>query len=830
MSIFSIDKLPFSQRIQWEFDSASHFSESYFVCFVLNGEIALTLFDTQHILRTNDICFIPPYELYAFAPLRPESCMLVIEISREFIENYCPDHEYRSFRECQLRCNLEDPLYYQIASAIARIVFYTINIKATANLHMVSAAASIMAVLLDHYGCETAKTFSSGNYSRQRVIRTLRYINENYTEKITLKDIAGYVGVHPQYFSSFFRKNFGKSFVEYLNNYRVQKSLLLLTDPEKSITDIALACGFGDHKAFSACFKKVYEMTPSAFRKKMAKNHNYLISPIQSSPIPFNAKSYFQFFQRFWNQSMERGKNGARQTYVSLRTDLRQQKPGQKNFQLKINTLGRAVSCLQSNIQEAIREAKKELKFDYLRIRDIFSDDLYIYYEDGDHNVRYNWNYIDMVLDFFVSLDIKPVMEIGFMPSSLASKKQTCGWQYHPNVSFPKSLNRWCDLVSQFMLHCIRRYGQSQVHTWYFDFWTSPNLSLEEAYWYDSQEDFFRFYKATWQAVKRADPHIIMGSPAFSMPSGLDWYEAFFDYCKENNISPDYVAVHTYCCPDDLQNSSHFPKPKTQSEAFSVPYDKDLPEKTFRQLKELCSRKGYDRLPIISMSWNMSYLPCDYVRDTCFMGPYIIYTLLHSLKDCAGMSYWTLCDTNDELYPDNRMFSGNPGLIDTIGLKKPAYYALALYRRLGDTIIEYDNCHILTRSQEGYQLLLFNFCFYFESWLKEDHTAPSYTERNKYFDASGEIIYHHSISMVSGPCLIRRTQLCETCGSTYNTWLNSGSPQVIDTEMVRYIQYTSIPKITLDTVYVNETLILDTVVPEYGVVLYEITPQIDGEG
>ena len=208
----------------------------------------------------------------------------------------------------------------------------------------------------------------------------------------------------------------------------------------------------------------------------------------------------------------------------------------------------------------------------------------------------------------------------------------------------------------------------------------------------------------------------------------------------------------------------------------------------------------------------------------------MIYTLLHSLKDCAGLSYWTLCDTNDELYPDNRMFSGNPGLIDTIGLKKPAYHALALYRRLGDTIIEYDNCHILTRSQEGYQLLLFNFCFYFESWLKEDHTAPSYTERNKYFDASGEIIYHHSISMVSGPCLIRRTQLCETCGSTYNTWLNSGSPQVIDTEMVRYIQYTSIPKITLDTVYVNETLILDTVVPEYGVVLYEITPQIDREG
>lgn len=825
--MFSLNQLPFTQHVQWEFDSASRFSECYMISFILNGEFALTLSDSQHILRTNDICFIPPYELYAFTPLHGESCMLILEITRDFVESYCPAKECTSFSEYQLRCNLDDPLYYQVAREISQFVFYTINVRATSHLHMVSAAASIMSILLDRYGCEPAQSVFAGSYSRQRIVRTLWYINENYMEKITLKDIADYVGVHPQYFSAFFKKHFNKSFVEYLNFYRVQKSLLSLVNPENSITDIALSCGFGDHKTYSACFKKYYQTTPSAFRKKLAQNHNHLVSPIQYEEIPFNVKNYFQFFQRFWNRSMHHGQNETRQKYISLRTDLLSQKPLLKNRQLKINTCGRAVSCLKSNVQEAIRTARQELKFDYLRIRDIFSDDLYIYFEDGDHNVRYNWNYIDMVLDFLVSLNIKPVMEIGFMPGSLASKKQTCGWQYHPNVSSPKSLSRWSDLVSQFMLHCIRRYGQNQVHTWYFDFWTSPNLALEEAYWYESQEDFFRFYKATWQAVKKVDEAIIMGTPAFSMPGGMDWYTAFFDYCRKNNIFPDYIAVHTYCCPDGLENKRHFPQTRTQSEAFSVPYNKDLPEKTFHDLKELSRHMGFGELPVISMSWNLSYLPCDYARDTCFMGPYMIYTFIHSLKESAGLSYWTLYDTNDELYPDDRMFSGNPGLMDTLGIKKPAYFALALYRRLGDTILEYDDCHILTRSDEGWQLLIFNFCFYFESWLKEAHTAPSYTERNRYFDSPGELIFHHAIVMSPGSYLLRRTQLCESYGSTYNTWLDSGSPQNIDPEMVQYIKYTSVPKITLDTVFVNDALILDTVVPEYGIVLYEIAEQID---
>lgn len=821
--------LPFTQKILKDFDAANRLSECYTVGFLLHGRIALTLSGTQHILRTNDICFLAPYELYAFTALSPDSYMLLLEISRDFVETYCNAGSRQSFGECQIRCNLDNHLYYSICREMARIIFYTINVKDSSTLYMISAIAAIIGQLMDNYGCEPGANGPVMDDSRQRLARTLRYINENYQDRITLKDISAYVGIHPQYFSTFFKKHFHQNFVDYVNQYRVQKSMALLMSDNYSITDVAQLCGFCDHKTYGAAFKKLHQLTPTAFRKSfMGDFGERHITPAYPHTISFDPNDYFQFFQRFWNTTLSQEQpTNISQKYISLHTDLTTARPLMKNRQLKINTVGRAVSCLRSNIQDCIRASKKELDFEYLRIRDIFSDDLYIYYEDGDHNVRYNWNYIDMVLDFFMSIGVKPVMEIGFMPTALASKNQTCGWQYHPNVSFPKSLGRWSNLVTEFITHCIRRYGQNQVHSWYFDFWTSPNLALKEAYWYESQEDFFRFYKVTWQAVKRVDAQIIFGTPAFSLPSGFDWYEAFFNYCRGNNIYPDYVTIHTYGCPDlPADTHSHFPQPRSQSEAFSVPYDKDFPEKLMEQIHALCVRMDFQSIPIISMSWNLSFLPCDYTRDTCFMGPYIIYTYLHSLKHCAGLSYWTLCDTNDELYPDNRMFSGNPGLMDITGLKKPAYYALTLFRRLGSNIMEYDDCHVLTASPEGWQLLIYNFSFYFESYLKEAHTAPSYTERNKYFDATGEIVYHHALALPPGTYILRRTQLSETCGSTYNTWLNTGAPQIIEPDLTDYIRSISIPRLSLETVQVTASLVLDTVVPEYGIVLYEITQQM----
>ncbi len=824
---------PFSQNILREFDAAPHWTHTYLFGFLLNGRVALTTQGTQHILRTNDICFLPPYELYALTSMETGSYMLMMEINVDFIDSFCKNTTSLGFSECQIPYNIDNPIYYALCKETAQIIFHSINIQDNSSLYMMSAIAKIMGLLMDNYGCIRESENTLSEYSRQRIVQTLTYINDHFSQKISLKEIAAHIGIHPQYFSSFFKKEFKINFIDYLNNYRIAKSISPLLDSDLSITEIAQTCGFSDHKTYGISFKRMHGCSPSQFRKLYAEDYqNRFIPPDAKTQFDFDPKQYFRFFQRFWTPAAPDSIIfDKKQQYITLQTNLEtHQKPIKVNRQMKINNAGRAFSCLQNHVQDQIRMAKRELQFDYLRIRDIFSDDLYIYFEDGDHNIRYNWSYIDRVLDFFMSIQAKPMMEIGFMPSALASKNQTSGWQYHPNVSFPKSLNRWSALVTAFIEHCVLRYGINEVRTWYFDFWTAPNLQLKDAYWHESQEDFLRFYKATWQAIKGVDDHIKFGTPTFSMPAGLDWYDAFFEYCVQNKLQPDYISVHTYCSTDQLANyGGQFPQTHHRSEVFSITYDKDFPEKTFDFLKNLAQKWDFGTLPIIATSWNLTFMPSDYTRDTCFMAPYIIYTLLHSLGKADGLCYWTLFGTDDELYPDNRMFSGTPGLIDLMELKKPSYYAIWMYRLLDKNIIEYDDCHILAQSTEGFQLLIFNFTFYDEAYLNKALTAPSYTERNKYFNTAGEIVYHHSIKLPSGNYMIRRTELSETHGSTYDTWMRIGSPQNPAPDLVNYIQQTSLPQPTFSSITVFQNLVLDTIVPEHGVVLYEVTRQVRHE-
>ena len=197
-------------------------------------------------------------------------------------------------------------------------------------------------------------------------------------------------------------------------------------------------------------------------------------------------------------------------------------------------TVGRAYACLRSEVQQQIRQAVADCNYTHVRIRDIFSDDLYVYYEDMNREPIYNWQYLDSVFDFLISLGLTPFPEIGFMPERLASKKQYSGWQYHPNVSFPRSLSRWADLLRDFLYHYIERYGLEEVRTWYFDFWTAPDLQIKTPYWNESMEDFFAFYHASYNVFKEVDPRLQLGSPNFSTIHGTPWYHAFFQYCKES--------------------------------------------------------------------------------------------------------------------------------------------------------------------------------------------------------------------------------------------------------------------------------------------------------
>lgn len=96
------------------------------------------------------------------------------------------------------------------------------------------------------------------------------YIEQNYMKNITLEDLGSYLGFNSSYFSSFFKKETGTSFVEYLSKVRMEKAKELLKEQGLRIQDVCLMVGYNDVKYFTKLFIKHTGLKPNEFRKLFA--------------------------------------------------------------------------------------------------------------------------------------------------------------------------------------------------------------------------------------------------------------------------------------------------------------------------------------------------------------------------------------------------------------------------------------------------------------------------------------------------------------------------------------------------------------------------------
>lgn len=131
-----------------------------------------------------------------------------------------------------------------------------------------ASAGGILATVLREISCE--KT-SQGSFANQRltdkIYAAISYINEHYSEDISVEDLSRLSMMSYGYFAKRFKAVTGKSFREYLMQIRCDRAKRALLTTEKPITEIGLECGFGSHAYFTASYKRCVGETPSASRK-----------------------------------------------------------------------------------------------------------------------------------------------------------------------------------------------------------------------------------------------------------------------------------------------------------------------------------------------------------------------------------------------------------------------------------------------------------------------------------------------------------------------------------------------------------------------------------
>lgn len=294
----------------------------------------------------------------------------------------------------------------------------------------------------------------------------------------------------------------------------------------------------------------------------------------------------------------------------------------------------------------ALRRVRDEVGVESVRAHAILHDDLAVYREvDGE--VVLDFSGVDRVYDLLLSVGLRPVVEIGFMPRDLASDPERTVFEYRGVISPPKDWDRWALLVRSLVAHLLERYGE-QVLGWDFEVWNEANL---EVFWTGTREEWMRLYNVTAEAVKAIDPRIAVGGPS---SAAAGWVDALLEHARGSGAPVDFVSTHTYGSP---------------------PLD----------LRPTLARLGFPDARILWTEWGVTPTHFHPVND----GTSAATFLLSGMRSAAGrvdaLSYWVASDHFEELGRPPRLLHGGFGLITVGGIAKPRYHALRMLGQLGGT-------------------------------------------------------------------------------------------------------------------------------------------------
>lgn len=134
-----------------------------------------------------------------------------------------------------------------------------------AKLLLFSNLLTLYGLLIRHFENKDARQGVATNKALLQKI--LEYIQEHYTERISLKTVADKFSYSPVYISSVFKACSGINFKYYLDNIRIIEAVELLSTSDMTVTEISHACGFDNIRTFNNVFKKITNKTPTDIKR-----------------------------------------------------------------------------------------------------------------------------------------------------------------------------------------------------------------------------------------------------------------------------------------------------------------------------------------------------------------------------------------------------------------------------------------------------------------------------------------------------------------------------------------------------------------------------------
>ncbi len=346
---------------------------------------------------------------------------------------------------------------------------------------------------------------------------------------------------------------------------------------------------------------------------------------------------------------------------------------------------------------EYVKRVHDELGIQYVRFHGILDDDMltvqslsdFIPLPGASKIKEYSFRQVGKVYDNVLATGMKPFVELSFMPTALASGKKF-GLHYRNNITPPKNYEQWGKYIRAFAQFLVDRYGREEVESWYFEVWNEPDLGV---FFTGKQEDYFKLYRYTVNAIKSVDDKIPVGGPSTSEGK---WLHEFLEFVDKEELPCDFVSTHQYP-GDGFGNTFHisdvftkYPKiikesvadnrdvSETITEIFFHPEDVKLAPKGVMREAVRRSRAAVGDRPLFYTEWNCMSVFGSPAHDEKYSAAFALKTLLDMNHETDCFSIWCCNDLFEEIMFINKPFHGGFGLMTNLGIPKPVFWALKL--------------------------------------------------------------------------------------------------------------------------------------------------------
>lgn len=235
---------------------------------IIKGKFTITLNGKSYNLVAGDMLFIQNGLLHGGIPDECTYECIVFDTKILFNHNDIFTKQIQKLTEHKILAHPilshQTPLLYNNLETLFRSMYYKEN---GYEFLVLGTLYLFLGIILEHELYESNQQVTFVSHHTIPLKNVLEYLEQNYTEKITLNTLADVAGMNPKYFCRYFKSLTSRSPIDYLNYYRIECAREQLSTTDLPITEVAFNCGFNEVSYFIKTFKKYLGITPKQYMK-----------------------------------------------------------------------------------------------------------------------------------------------------------------------------------------------------------------------------------------------------------------------------------------------------------------------------------------------------------------------------------------------------------------------------------------------------------------------------------------------------------------------------------------------------------------------------------